>query len=329
MKKLIYFAFILTLLSCQKNDVQLSKDVQREQFMVKVNNYCSNFKEKQRSKAVLKGTRAWDWSKVVCVATADFLGAGAGIGATKEIAAAVGVATGGTGGAVVVGIGALVGSAGSSYSAHACWPNSLRKFPPVDIKPSILRASDCLEGVQYCSYEDMFSNDLKPFSNSLKSNTALSSVPKDNDLLASLGKLHNMTLQHLVEFDPPKIPHPDNAKYTPLIESRYFNLLQYDLQRIVYECTWDGNFDYNKYLEICLQSEFISEDYMGILSQFTELYQDYTTGLSDVNEITDGFVEMVNSASHLSESEKENLYAAFSVAVESPSFWQKYFEINP
>src|SRR5690625_8035016 len=60
----------------------------------------------------------WDkFKKGIAIAGADLVGAGAGAAAVKEIALGLSIGTGGTGGAIVIGAGAVMGGGSGSILA--------------------------------------------------------------------------------------------------------------------------------------------------------------------------------------------------------------------
>ena len=220
------------------------------------------------------------------VAGADIVGAGAGVLAVKEIAAAAGVATGGTGAAVVFAGAGLLAGGGASYQAH-----------------------------------DM----LKPKTNSTTKSTSsvVFTLPSQYSQY-NIGPLHNELLDNCyfrgVNPQPYLYNHYDKVALDFLYNNGAWPAIYNNINAMAQ--SYETHKDFARLLSEHRSKNYISGNmstflttFYGALSAATNLDQ----ALTIVNTHTARI-----AGSGYSDDEKKALYASMSVAASSLKYWYGY-----
>lgn len=110
---------VLLPFGCQKAEINETPDASTV-LLTKLQEFNESYSTNNIGQGNLKSAQGF-WSTVgdaLVVSGADLIGAAAGAVAVKELAVAAGVATGGTGAAVVMGTGAVIAGGGASVAAY-------------------------------------------------------------------------------------------------------------------------------------------------------------------------------------------------------------------
>lgn len=308
MKKLyslVTFACLIAFFACNKESVPSVNNIERStayQEMRKLNDSL-----------LLTSSRAINWScflRACTIAGADFMGAGAGIASTKEIAALVGAATGGTGAAVVCAFSATICAVGASAAAYdACTrahgafsPDSLlwvfRKTGPDPVEDESLRPSDLVQ------------------------------LPSRFEYLRNVGIIHNNMLATLDDIKSGNIDIndaiPDADPYLEAIVLSDEFQEAYDVIISASIIKPNESIDVAHYVEI--NGIKLSIKAARVYELFTELYSQFPENEYDVVDVVNAYISIIENSDEFSDEEKESIYIGLMVAAESPMYWQNKFE---
>jgi len=222
---------------------------------------------------------------VVVVAGADIVGAGSGMSAGAEIAAGVGLATGGTGAAVVVVSSGVIAGAGASFAAanalqdKSAVPTYDVKFTPVSGYEDYnlgMPHNDALEQIFYGNTSEKdFLYGLFPTKKSL-----IDDILSFNEFDEKNSEIENLSQEYV---------NRDNDIVWLLSESNNKGYITDDMEEV-----------YTLFFEALTYAR-TSEDFEDIISFYTG--------------------EIVSS--NLSDLEKNSLYASMSVAAYSLTYWSR------
>lgn len=227
------------------------------------------------------------WSSVgeVCkVAGADVIGAGTCVWATKELAAAAGCCTGGTGAAVVAGVSAVVGGAGASYAAAGI---KVKGDHPVGGSSSIVLPP-------YYNYL----NNVGFLHNSFLNDVYFDNKPQNQWLIENYNSDSSCVLG-IVE----------NTEWIAIKSYIYSSFEDYSI----------SNYNYLAVLQDFENKDFINANIKNVLVSYMEVYL-LASSFEDIDNISAFYIsEVLNS--NLSEIEKASLFCSFLVGANSPHFW--------
>ncbi|WP_029904245.1 hypothetical protein [Prevotella sp. 10(H)] len=269
----------------------------------------------------------------VIVASADAVGAATAVVITKEAAAIIGVATGGTGAVVVLSVAGVLCGAGASFAAHDALPDS-QVTEPVTME-AIYTHFDNL---------DKPKTDVKIVLN----------FPDRYKFLNSLGTMHNEIMKKEITFPnvdlPPVALRSDPEESDPPGGNDD-------------ECggdTYSGNeafatVEYMEYERLLLQSETLANDFVALKNfvsqscengifnrqQFIERMDNFTVNekdvfqlyydvlmetaenIDDVISIANRYIDVIENSTDISEPEKEKIFINIAISVNSIDFWSK------
>lgn len=286
------------------NQTELINKESAETLILKLNNYNSkfNYSNTERNQTYGWGEKFLD---IVTIGAADGVGAAAGAGAVQVGAAAIGLATAGTGYAVVSTIGAVAGGASGSRLAYCTlYPKNCRGTK------SINGHFDAGQG-----YGSSIKFDLsEPFK-----------------YIENFGILHNNLLEYVytedytdqaeIEWFENNIENIDQVDYNMFYNSPVYKTAVKEIEAIS-----------RSYVEKDFSTEYLLDSYvdLGFLSKnvrdILEVYQNTilkTNNFDDISEITQYYVHEVSN-SNLSKNEKECLFSAFSVNIQSIYYWSNF-----
>lgn len=224
-----------------------------------------------------------DLKKGIAIAGADLVGAGAGVAAVKEIALVAGVSTGGTGGAIVIIAGGVVGGASGSILASNQL-NSTENFGTLQVHQNL--DINYPEKYMHFSNAGQQHNDMVVEMN----NNQIGSILIENE------DLHNGLI--------------DDVNFSPIIEK--INNISSQYAKRDYQVEFLLNETYSQGL--------ITKAMKDVFSHFFYAYNQITE-IEEFKKIIDFYILTVANSNELNETEKEALIISFSVAAESPFFW--------
>lgn len=247
------------------------------------------------------------YGEAAAIAFADAGGAGAGVTGASWLAGVVGAATAGTGYAVVSGIAGVVGASGASYAAY-------RGFYPLTGK-----STNVIPVGKFTT-------------NQLIGTSVIYTFPSKFNNISNYGKLHNdcleqnyvgqnFTKQNEINWIKKNYTIPSNINIEKLYNSASFQNYKNTLADI---STDYASHNYNcSYL---LQSLKNKKLITSITSNYLELFynaQSKSVTFADSKKINDYYVNVVVNSS-LSDIDKQSLFSAFTVYIQSLYYWLNF-----
>lgn len=259
----------------------------------------------------------WRFMQSLIIATADVMGAGAGIAAAKEIVGLFGAVTGGTGAAVGAGIVGVACGAAASYAAAGY----------IVVIPS----------------SEVISDD-----NNLSLSLVFSAIPKGSfdGYTGPLktgnytpGEIHNLALDNLLEVgndlttrsadvvtQEKELEAQDNCNY--MIDK--LQEINFNIQDVnsVYNYVktsitpYIKNNNYEEFIQKMKGDNMMTENTAKIYLLFIKLYESYPDDQGDVEYIVNKYKQIVEESEDLSSEEKDAIYMGLSVAISSSKFWE-------
>jgi hypothetical protein len=297
MKKL-FLLFVFTLLfisSCNTEQVEIQDNSNNKELIAKLENFNNEYSNQ------LLLNRSW-WQTaldVVSVASADALGAWAGAQGGAALAAVAGAATGGTGAVVVEVVCAVGGGVGASWGAY------------------------CTVGGSACQNRSS-SNII------INHDDKVEFVINDSKFkyIENIGTLHNELLeqvnlnQTISEKEWFKSHFTENtALVENILNSKEYNLIINDVKEISINYAESG-YNYNILVDDYKQRGYLDDADAIVFTNFFEIYSK-ATSLEDVEYITN-FYKTTILNSNLDDTKKKLFLNSFSVASQSPLFWQNF-----
>ena len=292
-KIIALISFIGILCSCNKDEStqNFSYESERNNFIEELTSFNTSYAriiDSTYSALAATSTKGW-WDNVVDavtdalhVAAADIIGGGTAFGFAQEMAIIAGLATGGTGYAVVVSAATALGAAHSSSEQI----DKLSANPPEKVQMHTGNLN-----IQY---------------------------PTKYISLSNTGKLHNEYAVAIYNntLDP---IHISDTLTIKLLEDKEFETVR--LQINDYFRNYDGTLD-NLFLIIdnLKRDKFITENMATVYKLFFNIYGKSIT-LENLEDIINKYIDSIASATFLTEDEKSALISSFSVASESPCLW--------
>ena len=326
MKKIILFlAFIAmyaVLNSCSSNN---DEEIVGSVASVEANGYRTLDALKFYNETLLNSCQQTrGWGKRLFVASADIKGALKGVDFGKGLAGAVGAATGGTGGAViVVGSGLIVGAA-YSYLAYkgattCSYPAQIPDF--LNYTRKLVNGRLVVEEKSDSTIARTDEAILDP-KNETYNNIEL---PQEFDYLRTLGADHNAILLAAnvdgeiptegtvagVNLDRVEIAKEEQVMFEQAINSQMFTDYFYTA---IDELTEE------KELETLACSDKVRQ----ALQRYLDLFQTYPENVDDLVEIANGYIKIIEENNEFTKDEKELIYAAIMVSVYSPQLWDNF-----
>ena len=303
MKK-VSFSIILTLFivlfslnSCNKNDFKdtittteihnnltISKEV-----INSMSEFNTNFINNSDTTLI---NHTYGWYKDLCyavyIAAADLIGAGGGIAAAKELIAAAGIATGGTGAAVLTLVCATVGGALASAQAH-----------------------DYLYGINSMQVQD---------DSPIWINQIINDFP--DTLLQKVGIYHNDYLKKVIYGNVSQsnwLNNIPNNNYINIEQSQQFiNYL--NTSKSIMSNYVDTQSSKNVIQQFYNQGYFSQNVKLVLINYLQVFFQ--IKNPSDLSDITNFYVSQIAFENNgLTKNDRETLYAAFSTGYNSLPFW--------
>lgn len=289
-KFILIFCICISILSCSKEDS--IDDNQNKHLLSELKTYNTNYKYEVDSN--LNQAKWWNTlMQVAAIAGGDAAGAASGVWAAQGLAGVVGAATAGTGYAVVSGVMGLIGAVGGSYAAYCSTGGSCRA--------SINETNPKGELIKY-------------------------DFPTKFDYIEEFGVLHNDAIlnTHLslknseIEWIENNIENINEIDYVNLYNNVDFQNLMTEIKEINSNYK-KNNYDINFLLNEYQSKGLINNNIKSILNLYFEATLKVNS-FSDYKSITAYYVESINN-SDLIDREKESLYAAFSVSIQSFYLW--------
>ncbi|GAA4273527.1 hypothetical protein U6A24_18850 [Aquimarina gracilis] len=314
---MILSLFVLGHTSCEKEEVKDEPSQNSQELLLsKLNSFNKNYqqnvidKQPKQDLDLDKGCGFWcKFGKVVVVAGADIVGAGAGAKAVQGVAAGVGLATGGTGYAVTVGVAATITGAAASIAAADKVNQSIA------LAPEEFGETLTISDAQPLPADFLILNDVGTNHNELIANYYKNIEPLK---LKSFNGNSLSTYEALLPQTNTLVSAEYLEQSSQILESPEFIALNNDIQNSV-EKYVDGEFNMDSFIQDLSNKNHINEEMASIFEYFFDIYNN-SENVNNVNDIADFYIEAVNS-SNLSQSDKEALISAFSVATQSPTFW--------
>jgi hypothetical protein len=284
----------LGIYSCKKENIPENqanvnyKVTASDEFIKSLNKFNDNF---QSSDKTPKALGFWSsFSHALFVGAADVVGAGGGIAAGKEIIGAVGLATGGSGAAVVTVICAASGAAVASISAN-----------------DMVKKSSA--------------------STNKWNNNPLPSFPDQFVTMYNIGVIHNdyiskVSYGGISQNDWISLQYSsadDRKMATTALNHTIFNsLIKNQYQPIV---NYSGSLDYLSLTKSYKDLRYISPNVEVVLNEFLEVYLRINNE-QDLTAIENFYISKVTDKSNgLSDDERMSLLASISVGHHSLEYW--------
>lgn len=237
--------------------------------------------------------KGWEakFLQVLCVAAAD-VGGGYEIG---KIGAKIGAFAGPKGAVAGAVIGGTIGAVGASYGAYC----GTRSVTVNEDYPLVISA-----------YSYMQEN--KELKSLVSSEGIALQIPKEYKRPVEAGIEHNLMLSLLRE---------ESANL-----SAHVNHLS-NLERTVTESS-EFKEAYNSCIERARAITFIpreaAENEIGqkVMNLFLKIYSSYPENQTDVNDIINKYISIIEPSTELSKEEKELIYSSLSVAAYSFKYWE-------
>ncbi|TXF78835.1 hypothetical protein [Chryseobacterium sp.] len=213
---------------------------------------------------------------------------------THHLALAVGLASEGTGYAVVQTVSGVIGAAGGSYAAYCTTGGSCKGT--FNANPTNGHA------VKY-------------------------DFPSEYDYIENFGELHNQDLNssYMSETAIPEIdwigqniPNVNTIDYNLLYSSEEFQQLRDKINEISNNYK-NSNYDYVKMLDEYKEANLMTSDTYDILNLYFSATMK-SESFDEYQAITDYYVQQVIQ-SNLSPDDKKALFACFSVSIQSYYYW--------
>ena len=291
---LIMILAILLPLGCHKTELDQISDANTE-LLVKLKEFNESYSINNIGNSNLKSAQGF-WSKVgdaVVVSGADLIGAAGGALAVKELAVAAGLATGGTGAAVVMGAGAVIAGGGASVTAY-------RGLKSANMSNSISEVySENLNIIYPAKYKDLahcgYNHNKEVFS-VLHGDSSYSYLKS--------GTLNNDD-QTIFEC----------SEWKSIVEEINSSVNQYKLSK-----------NTDELIESIESKSLITNETSLVLKIFFDIYNQIEQS-EHVEDIINFYIESISTTQCLTEEEKISLVCSFSVASESIFLWlNQYYD---
>jgi len=229
---------------------------------------------------------------VAAIASGDVIGAWATMEAASGIAAAAGVATGGTG-AIAVEVGAgILGAAGGSYLTYREIESTKSlQFNNTGYLINLEHNNDFL-------YSDNFGN----FHNDMLENHYFGNTSANDWIIENITEVNSNEIQDVL-----------NSQAW----ADYF--IQLEETTAVYK---NSDFDIFKVLDYYYAEDLMTEKTYTFLNLFFEEYLESKT-FEDIENVVQFYLTAVENTNELSKEEKKPIIFALDTAAKSPYFWIK------
>lgn len=279
------------IIGCEtENSVPVIQNNLNQDFLTTLETFNHDYHSKlgthtTNEKSMRKCSECWGgFTDFLIVAGADIVGAGAGAVAVKEIAAGVGIATGGSGAAVVVGAAAVVSGAGASIAANSQ-----------------------LNDKNY-SKPEMYTKNLNI------------EYPDELEYLANIGSLHNVQVFNTLSGKNNYLFGSKTGNdFTTISKTPEWQGVMSEIENSINEYSIHN--DINLLTSSIAKKELITSNTKTVLDIFFGIYNKAQNS-HNIQDIVNYYITAINKESTLSNTEKEALISAFSVASESPYFWE-------
>ena len=298
----------------------------------------------------------WGWGNFkrgIALAGADFAGACGGVVAAKGAAAAFGLATGGTGALITLGVAGLLCGASASILAESDLPQAVSAN---DV------ATECAVLYQTTSFV------FEETSTSTSINYIELEFPAEYEYLNVLGGMHNYFVEQVKStsatpsvnsldipvspVDPgdpdtpegpvgPNDPIPgattvavsqgtmemvsaeeyEQCKESIRLNETYTESANQILVDVVNSCDENG-FDSNKFWESC--SVDISANEEVVQRYYSDILSEYVESMEDVIMVANEYIRTIDSMTTITADEKENLFLMIAVSVNSIYYWSNH-----
>lgn len=345
MKRNILFFVLIIVCLCACNDTENLEKQNNSQELNRTSQMFKAFNDSLLSMPHHVSTRGWSFTKILAVAGADFTGALAGVYGTKEIAIGAGLASGGTGAAVVMLIGGTLCSASAS-----------------------ILASETVNSQQIIGNEVCASTVANAYQEIKEANIDYVKLefPERFDYINIIGGMHNTildytnnnstTAQPMTRNAIPTTPPSDDPNPTPegpTTPTIPISLCQGTLQNQItsinsaeYQNQEKQILESNDFSQTCnniikatkascVEGTYNSEIFFQkmniqstnneklIFDYYNELFNSYPNNINDVIYIANEYIKRIETLDELTDSERENLYLTISISVNSAYYWSK------
>lgn len=293
-------------------------------------------------------TRGWGnfFKKALAIAGADITGAWGGAVMSKELAIGAGMASGGTGAVVVISIGSTLCAASASILAEKTMSCSSSSYPcleaatVVDAYQEIKRNDidyvklDFPEEFNYINIIGGMHNSLldyvngtivttQPITRNTVPTPSLPDGPDPDPVEPTTPTIGPISLQQGTLQE--QISCINSTEYqnneTQFLKSDEFSQMCNNIINGTYASCVDGIFNGNTFFQnINIPA---SENEQAIFNFYNELYNSYPNDINDVIFIANEYIKKIESCHNITKTEKENLYLAISVSVNSAYYWSK------
>ncbi len=258
--------------------------------------FNQSYNYKVANTSSIEGKKKW-WEVVaeVCgIAIANAGGAQIGASSAQTVAVAAGVATGGTGYAVVTAIG---GAIGDSYTVYTQFYQRVGNFNNVDPKGAFV----------------------------------IYSLPQEFSYLNNLGLLHNNGLERIyfsttnpqtdLQWMASNINNINDVDYVKLYNFVEFKDLINNIKSVSKKFS-ENNFNYTILLNEYKMRGLMDEESATILSYFFEAVSKAVV-FEDVKQINDFYINAIKN-SNLNTKTKEAIFASLVVYIQSYYYWLNF-----
>lgn len=241
--------------------------------------------------------RSFSWNnlgRVCLIAGCDIMGAYDG----GKAGLWLGSGFGPHGAAITAGVCGLICGVGSSYDAYQRSRSSTTIIAPKTVTAAYVAVYE----------SNLCISDYYPSQISLK-------LPDGSSDLQDIGAKHNLILSRLLAMD-----FDESASTNSLPKIERTVLESDDFATQYYECE-------EQLSKLDAASEFTSDGSVSdnVIKKYLTLLEKYPEQISDVEQISNDYIQLIADTSELTDSEKDILYGAICVAASSVEYWNAIY----
>ena len=333
MKRLfLILPFLLSVFyGCEKSSVTNSVHVK-----------LSAFEEMQRyndSIAIANISRGLGWTyfkKSCLIAGADFAGFGAGVAATKEIALLAAIPTGGTGAVAVSSFCGLICAIGASSEAFDhCYPQTRAaydRYTPTMIAKAHIYNQHYQNSTKtrnsggtdtdYSGEEGDGGTETEIVYTHL---SELVNIPQEYEYVRDFGLYHNDCLATLEDVEQGLVSLDDvelNEDLQTIIQSEEYQQCYDNIIAASVSATSIDGLNINQY--VAEDGIYLTGKAVRVYELFLSVYNQYTDEDTDLIELINRYINIIETSNEFTTDEKEAIYASFMIAADSPQYWQPF-----
>lgn len=281
-----------------------------------------------------------DITDAINVVEADFAGAATGIRIGKAASILAGAATGGTGAAVTSSLFAAIFGASASYKTikqnkTAKGNPNVQKKNPDPRKNNVAINPTSMDSTFWEVSEKVYMDNIGACEQQYIYNAVSDKIqiPERFQYLIRIGEEHNALVSTVLEVEKkdscdlslenfkgviPSINNITSEQLDTLLSNYQIKKAYAKLLHDVSVCTDATGFDINKFLNL---NSNIPDYVKQALKSYSDLLSSYPTNLDDIVEITNGYINIIETNNEFNDNDREMIYSALIVSLYSPQLW--------